>query len=323
MKKLLKILGIALGGVVCLVAVLLGGMNIAKFAIYKEYYSIESRICKNPGLSDDFVCQGVCVSEENGVAMVCGYMSDKSNSRIYVVDLESDRSYYVTLTTNGEKYTGHAGGMATTGNVVYIANASKLFLVDLQEILSAKNGDTVDIGSGVAVNNAASYVYCDEKYIYVGEFHHTEGNYEKFHDYESSEGMHHAIVSRYTHDAIQNRDLSLENYTPAPDKIYSIRAKVQGVCFTPDGKVVLSTSYGVADSVYYVYNESDARNSGETLDGAPVFVLEDCIKSFNGPAMSEDMDYYDGKVITLSESASNKYIFGKFFFANDVIGLEI
>ena len=34
-------------------------------------------------------------------------------------------------------------------------------------------------------------------------------------------------------------------------------------------------------------------------------------------------DYYNGKVITLTESSSNKYIFGKFFFANKIIALEI
>ena len=30
-----------------------------------------------------------------------------------------------------------------------------------------------------------------------------------------------------------------------------------------------------------------------------------------------------GKIITLTESASNKYIFGKFFFANDIVSLDV
>ena len=123
--------------------------------------------------------------------------------------------------------------------------------------------------------------------------------------------MHYAIISRYKLD-----DLS------APDKIYSIRNKVQGACFTPDGKVFLSTSYGLADSVYYVYNESDAVDTGLTLDGAPVFLLDNCIKEIKAPAMAEDVDYYNGKIITLTESASDKYIFGKFFFANKIFALE-
>ena len=38
--------------------------------------------------------------------------------------------------------------------------------------------------------------------------------------------------------------------------------------------------------------------------------------------MGEDVDYYDGKLITLSEVASNKYIVGKFFFANKIVALD-
>lgn len=87
--------------------------------------------------------------------------------------------------------------------------------------------------------------------------------------------------------------------------------------------MVLSTSYGLSDTMYYVYNEQDAVDSGEMLDGAPVYYLNNCIKEVKGPAMGEDLDYYDGNVITLTESASNKYIFGKLFFANKVVALDI
>ena len=39
-------------------------------------------------------------------------------------------------------------------------------------------------------------------------------------------------------------------------------------------------------------------------------------------ALIVGLDWYDGKVITLTESASNKYIFGKFFFANHIVALD-
>lgn len=324
MKTLLKFLGkailIIVAGILALVLLLWGGANIAKFFIYSEYYSMETNVATNPGLGDGFVCQGVCVSEENGVIMVCGYMDDKTNSRIYVVDIETDKSYHVKLERNGKVYTGHAGGMATSGNTVYIANGSKLYLLNISDILSAEDGDILDIGSGVPVNNAASYVYCDEEYIYVGEFHHTKDDYDKEHILDDGETKVNAIIARYTHADIANYDGENE---PTPSKIYSVRAKVQGVCFTPDGKVVLSTSYSIAHSYFYIYNEADARDTGKTLDGVPVYALEDCIKEIKAPAMSEDMDYYCGMPITLYESACNKYKFGKLFFANDIIGLEI
>ena len=314
MKKAFKIIGkvtlcifLALAGVILLV---IGGLNAAKFAIYPDYYQIKENVCKNPGLSDGFVCQGIAVSEENGMILVSGYMKDHSASRLYITDLESN-SYYVSLIKeNGEKFTGHAGGVATTDDKIYRASGSKIHVISLKDVLNAKNGDEIKICESIKINNDTSFVYTDEEYLYVGEFHDGE-NYITDHPYETAEGMHYAIISRYKID-----DLS------KPDKVYSVRNKVQGACFTPDGKVVLSTSYGLADSVYYVYNESDAVDSGLTLDGAPVYYLDNCIKEIKAPAMAEDVDYYDGRIITLTESASDKYIFGKFFFANKIFTLE-
>lgn len=298
-----------------------GGANYAKFWVYNNYYKIESNVCVNPGLDDGFVCQGVCAAEDAGKILVCGYMDDSSNSRVYVVDIETNEYYHVKLTRNGgDLYKGHAGGMATSGDTVYIANASKLFVFSLTSLLSAKDGDFLDIGSGVPVNNAASYVYCDEDYIYVGEFHHTKDDYDKAHTLDDGETVVNAIVSRYTHDAIQNHS---GDEAAVPDRIYTVREKVQGICFTPDGKIVLSTSYSIAHSYYYVYNAADCNDTGKTFGGVPVFELGKCTKEIKAPAMSEDLDYYDGKVITVYESASNKYGFGKLFFANDVNAIDI
>jgi hypothetical protein len=40
--------------------------------------------------------------------------------------------------------------------------------------------------------------------------------------------------------------------------------------------------------------------------------------------MAEDLDYYNGKYYTNFESASDKYIYGKFFnYANKIVSLNI
>lgn len=313
-----KVCVIALCAIVSLALLVIGGLNVAKFVIYSEYYSIRTNVCKNPGLSDGFVCQGICAYEQEGKFLVSGYMKDHSASRIYVTDKKND-SYYVCVTYDGGKeFTGHAGGMAISGDYAYVASDDNLYAISVSSLLNAQNGDSVEAEKVIPVNNQASFVYADDEYIYVGEFH--DGNaYVTDHPYETPDGMQYAIVSRYA-----AADVALyDNATaPAPDKVYSIRNKVQGICFTPDGKVVLSTSYGLTDTVYYVYNEADAVNSGKTFDGAPVYYLNDCVQQISGPAMGEDLDYYDGKIITMSESASNKYLFGKFFFADKIVALE-
>jgi hypothetical protein len=314
MKKVFKIIGksfcIFFISLISLIGLVWGGLNIGKFIIYSEYYSIESNICRNPGLNDGFVCQGIAVADEQDKIIVSGYMKDHSASRLYVTDKDNN-SYYVSLHSNSKKFSGHAGGVSCCKENAYLVSDDKIFTIPLSTLLNAKNKDVIEIGEGTPVNNQASFSYCDDNYLYVGEFH-DGGTYITNHPYQTNDGMFYAIVSKY--------DL---NDLTKPIKIYSIRNKVQGICFTPDGKVILSTSFGLADSHYYVYNEADAINSNLTLDGAPVYYLNNCIRDVKGPAMAEGLDYYQGKIITLTESACNKYIFGKFFFANKIVLLDL
>ena len=116
---------------------------------------------------------------------------------------------------------------------------------------------------------------------------------------------------------------SVPLYLSKPNKIYSIRDKVQGFCITPEGKIVLSASYGITNSIFYVYNEADAVDSGLTFLDAPVYYLTNHLKEIQAPAMSEGLDYSEGKIYTMYESACDKYIFGKFFFANYIVSLDI
>ncbi len=305
-KILLKVLIAALG----LAIVAVGVLNLAKFALYHEYYSMRTKLCVNPGLNDGFVCQGIAASEENDLILVSGYMKDDSASRIYAVD-SFDNFHYVQLKRGNEDFTGHAGGVATSDGKIYIASENRIFTVALEAVVTAQSGDSVDIGDGIEVNNEASFVYTDDTYLYVGEFHDGGKYTVEGHENETAEGTHYAICSAYALD-----DLTV------PVKIYSIRNKVQGICVAPDGKVILSTSYGLKDSVYYVYDVANATDSGKTMDGAPLYYLDQLEREVKGPAMSEGLDYSEGKVITLSESASNKYLFGKFFGANRIVGLD-
>lgn len=309
-KKITKAFACFLAGLFIFLFIAWGGLNIFKFAIYGEYYKLESTLCDNPGLNDGFVCQGICAADEYDKILVSGYMKDHSASRIYVTDLESN-STYVTLNFRGEPFKGHLGGICVYDNVVYIASESQVHQIPLTTILSAKKGEVVEILFSIDVNNQASFAFCDGKFMYVGEFHDGE-NYICDHPVETDNGTNYAIVTKYPYG----------NFT-VPDIIISLPNKVQGFCITPSGQIVLSTSYGLKSSYYYVYDESELIKTDKTIDGASVYVLGECKNTIKGPAMAEGLDYYDGGVITLTESASNKYLFGKLFFANDIVKLDI
>lgn len=317
LKRLTKTFIIILICLVALFVLAFGGLNLLKFEIYKDYYNIKQNVCTNPGLSDGFICQGICAYEGetddvlDDRILVSGYMKNGSASRIYVTDVENN-AYYITLKdTVGNEFNGHAGGIAVNGSIAYVADGGYILQVDLNDILNAENGDMLLIQKQTEVNNAASFIYANDDYLYVGEFHNGK-QYITNHPFETPDGTNHAIVSRYSYSDLEH-----------PNAIYFIPNKVQGFCVSPKGDIALSTSYGLASSYYYVYTNDDIIDSNLTIDGAPVYFLTNCKKAIKGPAMAEGLDYYNERVITLTESASNKYIFGKFFFANKIVSLDL
>ena len=322
-RNLFKVIFGIINGIILLVLFIFIGVNLGKFIIYNEYYNMESNVCVNPGLGDGFVPQDVAAYEAGGKLFVCGYMDDESNSRVYVVDVQSNTYYHIKLTSNGEIFNGHTDGIATSGDAVYIVSDGRLHMCTVTSLLSSKDGDKVDMGAGVSVNSATSFIYCDDAYIYIGEFHHNMDEYYREHKYDSGNGVANGIITKYSLRSIRNYFDFPDVTHLIPDAIYTVRDKAQGVCFTPDGKIVLSTSYHVNHSYFYIYNQADCVNTGETIDGIPVYSFGEHTNVIKAPAMSEGLDWYDGKVITVYESACNKYAFGKFFFADDVNALDI
>lgn len=299
-----------IGGLLALILVLAVVLNIAKFAIYPDYFAMETNVCRIPGIRDGLVCQSLTVYEPGGSMLISGYMSDGSPSRIYVTD-NGEESHYVSLQTQGQAVYGHFGGITTSGGNVYVASDYYFYVVSLQDILDAENGAAIEVAETYQTDNACASAYADDNYLYLGEFHNGV-QISSYHPYDTPDGRYHAIIGRYRLEDLNH-----------PDKVYAIRDKVQGICFTPDGKVVLSASYALADSHYYVYEEDDAIDSGLTHDGAPVYYLCDYEKDLKGPAMVEGLEYYNGKLLTLTESASHKYLFGKLFFADKIVSLDL
>lgn len=300
-KKILKaLLGIIIG-IVGFVALFLITLNLIKFVLYGDYYKIKENLCVNPGLNEGAVPQGIAVDVERDIVLTSAYMADHSASRIYVTNSKNE-SRYVTLSKNGEVFTGHVGGISLSGEYAYISDGDKIYPIKLSDIL---NKDNIDIGVGVKVNNQASFTFADDEYLYVGEFHY--GPYVCEHPI----GNYNAICTKYDLDDLTK-----------PVAIYSIQDKVQGFCVTDAGDIVLSCSWSLADSYFYYFEAENIKQNGE-YEGVPLYVLENPSKTIKAPAMSEDLSYSNGKVYTMYENACNKYIFGKFFFgSNKVVALD-
>lgn len=307
MRKILKIILIILGSILSLIIIALLGLNILKFAIYSDYYNYSENVCKNPGLNDGYVPQGIAVSDEDDLIITSGYMTDKEASRIYITNSKNE-ARYVELYKNGKIFTGHVGGVALSGDTIYLSNSKKIYEINLEDIL---NSDKVEIGDGVKVNNNASFVFADDNYIYTGEFH-DGGKYVTEHEIKNDIDTYYAICSVY-----DKNDLS------KPLRIYSIPNNAQGFCVTKNGTIVISTSRGLSSSKYYIYNKDDIKKADYQYEGVDLYILNNPTSTISGPAMSEDLSYANDKVYCLTESACNKYIFGKFFFAFNIYAFDI
>lgn len=305
MKKIGKILLIVLGSIVGLVVLFLGSLNLIKFALYSDYYGIRDKVAVNPGLNEGAVPQGIAVDTERDIILTSAYMADDSPSRIYITNSKNESRYVELYYVNGKPFTGHVGGISLSGEYVFIANNDKIYKLTLNEVLT-KSLLLLGDHNSYKVNNQASFTFADDEYLYVGEFHY--GPYVCEHEI----GDYHAICTKYSLNDLNT-----------PVAIYSIRDKVQGFCVTDEGDIVLSTSWSLADSHFYVYDSESIVQDG-TYQGVPLYVLDNPSQVIKAPAMSEDLSYSNGKVYTMYENACNKYIFGKFFFAsNKVVALDI
>jgi hypothetical protein len=109
-----------------------------------------------------------------------------------------------------------------------------------------------------------------------------------------------------------------------PCAAISTTGAIQGMYILDGKQIVLSSSWGISKSKLYFYDllliESDLGNV--LIDGNSVSLYHldsKCLKkTLEAPPMAEELVYLDGKIYIMNESASAKYIFGKFTSGNYV-----
>jgi hypothetical protein len=313
MKKVPKILLMLISVILGLTLLLFIGLNIFFRAPYKEFYSSSEKEFKIPGLNKGFTPQGLTLSA-SGSFLTCGYMKDGSASRIYVI---GDDEHYVQLRKeDGTADTNHAGGLAVYGDYLYLTDEDYISIYRLRDVLNASSGALVTPISQFYLNMQAAFLYVENDKMYVGEFYREE-NYmtdEAHHMMTDAGDMHHAIMSVYALSKAAEYGIVSE----VPEYVYSITGLAQGICIAGNGNIYLSTSYGTASSYIYGYNDPAQYAADGTFEIAgaevPLYYmdskhLEETVMLF---PMSEELVFADGKIYVMGESASNKYIFGKF-----------
>lgn len=325
-KPIRKALTVLIAVVAGIALILVGFVLIMRLPI-SDYYAASERTFKIPDINDGFIAQGLSYDSSSGDFYVTGYMNDQSASPIYIVDKDTGRLEKKVLMADseGNDFKGHCGGIAYFKGKVYVAGSSDacLYVFDPADIRNADSGekviykDVIDLtfeDDGIGV----SFVATDGDLLYAGEFYR-EGNYETnpLHYVETADGTQKALMV----------GLDIDQNTAVPQIAYSIPNQIQGAAFC-EKRLFLSESYGLAFSHIYEYDLSKVVASGtHTVLGVevPLMILDStvCEKTYKIAPMSEEIDFANGRMYTMCESASDKYIFGKLTGAERVYATDI
>ncbi len=271
-----------------------------------------------PWSNKGYIAQGITYDLASGNFYLTGYMNDGSASPILVVNKKSRKLVNVVRMANpdGSEYAGHAGGLALMNGKLYVAGsqdgcfyvfkksevdkAAKESAVSYSEVLDLKKG-----GDSIKV------AYCTTRngLIYAGEFYR-DPQYilSEDHKVNTQDGLQYAIAVGF--------EINPDGKTTTAKIAYSIPIQIQGMCFEGD-TVYLTTSWGLGKSFVYKYDLNKISQSGTKQvcgETVPLYnlTMQNMEACYTLPPMAEEIEYVDGRFYVSNESASDKYVFGKY-----------
>lgn len=323
-KKLIKILSIILS--IPLTIFLLGVLvfNIFTKAPARSSLQHSKKAFVIPWSNKGYIAQGISYDQGSGNFYLTGYMKDGSASPILVVNKETRRLVNAVRMAkpDGSPFTGHAGGLSVMNGKIYIAGSSdscfyvfeKAAVDQAKRNSSVKYSSVLTLGDGNAKGDGIKVAYSTvhNGILYAGEFHR-DPNYilSDAHQVQTKDGLQYALAVGF----------SLEADGQAKAQVaFSIPDLIQGMCFSGDA-IYLTSSWGLGKSKVYKYNFSSLQAGGsKEVCGQTVplytLTLSNAAASWTLPPMAEEIEFTDGRFYINNESASNKYVFGKFTGGN-------
>lgn len=288
----------------------------------QSYYKASDKAFAIPGLSSGMVPQGLDFVESEDLYLVGGYQNDGSPSRIYLVDRSSgkENGYVILADENGNGISPHAGGLAVKDDYLFVAGDEDpfMYVFSMQDVLSSGNGGYIKtLGKFNTVFGTeeirADFICAAEDKLIVGEFYR-DPDYltpDSHTSHNPSGDESHAVALCFRYGQGDSSCFGLEKQ---PFEAYALPKLTQGIA-VHEGLIWTSESYALDFSTVKRF---DIRNvepfsvlpvTGGTI---PLYALDS--STFSGsiklPPMAEEIIFVDGKMLTMCESASLKYIFG-------------
>lgn len=203
---------------------------------------------KVPGAEQKFVAYGVEYCEDMDIYLICGYIKKGKAVRIYI--LESDGNYRCKdiCVSHNKPLKCQATGIARAGNYIYVTgNDERCYVMELDELLRLDSSAAI-IATSFKAGNHASFCRVYNDFLYIGEYGSKHKRYSES-IYTPGGEKNYGLICAYR---IKNSGITgVEKH---PEFAFSIRDKVTGICFTKDGKILLSVYSNLISSYIYAYN---------------------------------------------------------------------
>lgn len=275
-----------------------------------------------PGLMEGIIPQGICFDETTGYFLISGYYEDgEFPSMIMAVDSNTGKlaGAYPLKTTNGDDYFGHAGGIASSQNTIYLTSGSECYTIPSVDLISHPNGSALHFKAKFKLNTAGSFACIHNNILWVGDFVESsaEGRSGASHITTLTTGeTFYAYCEGYllNEGLPDTKKINSDSNGYIPDYMLAIPEQVQGMAFTKAEKIIFSTSYGRKNnSKIYVFDDilSNEKVETITIDNKSIDVLacssEHLIKEITAPPMAEGMANTTDGIYLLFESGATKY----------------
>ncbi len=325
-RRPLRILGIIVAVIVGLIAAVLIGFNIYIKVTYADFYTQATEEFQEPGISSGFIPQDLDYLEDSGTWLFSGYTGSDSPSPLYKRTADGKVQKLTVNTPDGFDYMGHGSAITSNDLYAYMATDEGYMVFYLSDVEAAQDGDTITACGEVSLNVSPAFTNIENDYLYAGNFYDgkTYTSPEDFH-LTAPDGQEHGALM-FAYRASNDAEFG---YETVPEVAYSITGKVQGMCVTESGSIILSTSWGFSASHLYEYDvaQLSAPDGTYSYDGneIPLYFLDSrtLVRDITGPPMFEGIEDIDGRVYISDESASNKYIFGKLYGAGKVFSIPV
>lgn len=292
-----------------------------------------------PGLNEGFVPQDLALikngeddasagqdSTDSSTWIFSGYDTHGGPSPLYVCPPTKEPRRLLVKLCDGSLYRGHGAAITAWGNNVYLTVDDGYLVLDRRDVLKAPDGAEVYALHHVHLPLKPAFMIAQAGKLYVGEYY-CPLIYETptTHHLTAPDGTHNpALIFEFAADPH-----TLSGFSTIPTCAYSIPKEVQGLCCTAQGHMILSQSFGVGDSHLLVFDAAHTSSpdafSYDADHQIPLFYFDsgNLIASIPAIPMTEGLALDGNTVFILDESASKRYLIGRYFMGDLVWALPI